>query len=327
MGDLRVQPINLLNLAVLRQASQTLAPLSYPEIAFSTPNGGWQAIVPYGRRRVRTYVATGNGGCGLAVLRQSRNDFRWELVSLGASGEPSGVIEHWLALLAESNVAAGLDGAKRLHADSPLDGPVHETLVRAGYSVYAHETILLAQGLHRGEGEEPRLRAQEPSDAWSIHHLYHLLTPKAVQYAEAFSSNHWRLSRLPRSNEHGYVLDGRQGLEGYCRVTTAGRQAALEILIAPDRFADLTDLVAESLRLAGAGLDGRVWARVPGYLGEYVAPLEEAGFQAVEQRALMVRYTGVPLAIPQQRRLTLVRSVTERLPARVPAPVGSNLRS
>jgi hypothetical protein len=220
-----------------------------------------------------------------------------------------------------------MDGAKRLHADAPLTGPVHEALMRAGFSVYAHETILLAQGLHPGDGEAPRLRAQEASDAWSVHHLYHSLTPKAVQYAEAFSSNHWRMSRRPRSNERGFVLDGRQGLEAYCRVTICGRQAAVEVLVAPDRLQDLASLVAAALRAAGVGLNGRVWARVPDYLGEYVNPLEEVGFQPVEQRALMVRYTGVPLVIPEQRRLTLVRSVTERLPARAPAPVGSNLRS
>lgn len=327
MDEPRVQPITLRNLAAARHACHTLVPLSYPDVAFSSPRMGWLAAVPYGRRWSRAFIATGEGVCALAALRPALGDYSWQLVSLGTASDPEATTSAWLALLGQAAMDAGMSGAKRLHADAPLDGPVAEVLVRAGFTIYARASLLLAQGLRRADGAELALRPQEPSDDWSIHHLYHSLTPKAVQYAEAFSSTHWHVPWRPRAAERGFVLDGREGLEGYCRVTTCGRQVALELLLAPERPALLPRLVIGALKASGVGLDGRVWVRVPDYLTEYLDPLEETGFQDVDTRALMVRYTGIPIVVPAPRRLTLVRSVAERLPSRVPAPVGSNLRS
>lgn len=331
MTGLAIHPIGLRDVIALRRVSQLLVPLSYPEVAFATPNGGWLAALPLPLAHRYAYLAEASAPCGLAVARAESGDFRWVLESLGAAdGLAEARCDLWAGLLSHTVASAGCAGAKRVHADAPLDGLVHEALVRAGFSAYARGTLMLAQGLHPAGAEEVPLRGQEPSDSWSIQHLYHQVTPKAVQYAEAFNSTHWQAGRRLRSSERGFLAERASGIVAYCRVFTSGRQMAIEVMALPDQLRLVPALVRQAVRAVGLGQSGHVWALVPDYHGEYVAELERIGFAPVDRRAQMVRYTGVPVAAAEHRLLSLVSNVAERLPSRVPAhppaPAGTNIQ-
>ena len=331
MTELAIHPVGLRDLTALPRAAQVLVPLSYPEVAFATPSGGWLAALPSPLHHLHAFLAESDSPHGLAVARSESGDFRWLLESLGAAASAeTPLADLWTGLLSHLVTTAGLSGAKRVHADSPQEGPVHDALARAGFSAYARETLLLAQGLHPAGVEEVCVRAQEPSDAWSIHHLYHLVTPKAVQYSQAFTSTHWHAGRRLRNSNRGYVVERDGTVVSYCRVFTNGRQVAIETMAMPEELDTLPALVLRTARAAGIGQGGQVWAAVPDYHSEYIAKLESIGFSPVDRRALMVRYTGVPVAAVERKILTLVSSVAERLPsrapARPPAPAGTQVR-
>lgn len=215
--------------------------------------------------------------------------------------------------------AAGVAGAKRLHAVSPLAGSAFEALRQAGFSVYAYQTSLLAQGLHPGQTGTVPLREQEPSDAWSIHHLYHLATPRPVQYAEAFTSNHWDAGRRAGSRIRGFLVEREHEVAAYCRITSRGHRHVMDVLTLPGEAAILDDLVPAALARVVTGERDTVWVSIPDYHSEYVAHLERLGFQPDGRQARMVRYTAVPVQTRIERSLSLVPEVGERLSVRLPS--------
>lgn len=320
-----VRPFGIRDLPVLRGARQIHVPLSYPEIALYSPLSDMLSVLPYGRRYSRVFLALeGDEIRGLVQLRPEPREYRWVVTGLAAteSGAESGDdrrVEIWNHLLRYSAFAAGLAGAKRVQAAAPVDGPASQALHRAGFTTYAQQTLMLAHGLRRPEPQDEVVREQEPSDAWSIHHLYHLATPRAVQYAEAFSSNHWDVRRRLNARVRGFLIERRQVVVAYAQITRKGRLCAMEVMVQPDDLELLAPLVWQSCQLAG--VDGRctVWVSVPDYHQEYLAPLEGLGFQEVGRQALMVRYTAVPACVPEAKRIPVVTEITERLPARAPS--------
>jgi hypothetical protein len=261
----------------------------------------------------------------MVELRPEPEDYRWVVTGLGArsSGEcnlPEDVVDNWSSLLAFAVGAAGVDGAKRVHASVPHDGIAYQSLLHAGFSVYAHQSVMLAQGLHLDTGSEEgvRVREREPSDTWSIHHLYHLTTPRQVQYAEALTSNHWDSHRTLNLRTRGFVIDDRDGLAGFCQVGGRGNQHMLDLLILPGKLHMLGALVSQAAKLAKINPSEPIWVAIPDYHREYVPLLESIGFREVGRQASMVRYTMVPACGQPSRWANVVTDVIERLPARVP---------
>jgi hypothetical protein len=328
-----VRPFGIRDLPVLRGARQIHVPLSYPEIALYSPLSDMLSALPYGRRFSRVFLALEDDEiCGLIQLRPEPREYRWVVTGLaatdsGAESDEEHRVEIWNHLLRYSAFAAGLAGAKRVHAAAPVDGPASQALHRAGFSTYAHQTLLLAHRLRPPDPQDGMVREQEPSDAWSIHHLYHLATPRAVQYAEAFSSNHWDVRRRLNARVRGFLIEHKQVVVAYAQITTKGRLCAMEVIVQPDELGLLPTLVWQSCQLAG--IDGRctIWVSVPDYHREYLTPLDGLGFQEVGRQALMVRYTAVPACVPEAKRISVVAEITERLPARAPSYFAPRHRS
>ncbi|HET9015053.1 MAG TPA: hypothetical protein VFN57_05620 [Thermomicrobiaceae bacterium] len=323
MATLSVRSINIRDIPNLHDLYRVHVAVGLSCASDQELSSGILGSLPFARRFRRVFVATLDDRlAALVELEPSRREYRWLVtrlaVNAGLASEESWV-ELWSELLVHAVRAAGAAGAKRLHAAPAVNGPAFEALRHAGFSVYAHQTTLLAQGLHFGNHEEIPVREQEPSDAWSIHQLYHLATPHPVQYAEALTSDHWDVRRDAGSLVRGFLAEDDHQVVAYCRVRSRRRIHVLDLLALPRSSMLVGALVPLALARIGAGPKDSVWVSVPDYQMELLAPLEAQGLDPVDRQARMVRYTAVPVRPRVSTRLQLVPEVGERLAPRMPS--------
>ncbi len=326
MSAKTVRQIGIIDIPRLRNLRRAHVSLVFPDAIHPSQFEDMLATMPLGRRYARVFV-TGpdESPSAMVELRPEPEDFRWVVTGLGArktdeQDSAHDVVDYWRALLTFAVRAAGADGAKRVHASVPLDGPAYESLLQAGFMAYAHQLVMLAEGLEIDCTVDAgmRIREREPSDTWSIHHLYHLTTPRPVQYAEALTSNHWDSRRGLNSRTRGFVIDDQDGLAGFCQIGGRGSQVTLELLILPGKLQMLAPLLGQAVKLAKLPPDAPIWIAVPEYHLEYVPVLESLGFSVVGRLASMVRYTMAPACDQPSRWANVVADVIERLPARAP---------
>ena len=326
MSAKSVRQIGIIDIPRLRNLRRAHVSLVFPDAIHPSQFEDMLATMPLGRRYARVFV-TGpdESPSAMIELRPEPEDFRWVVTGLGAretnDDDPThDVVDFWSALLAYAVRAAGADGAKRVHASVPPVGPAYDALTQAGFTAYAHQVVMVAEGLtvELTEDNGSRIREREPSDTWSIHHLYHLTTPRPVQYAEALTSNHWDSRRGLNSRTRGFVIDDKDGLAGFCQIGGRGSQVTLDLLILPGKLPLLSLLIGHAVRLAKLPPDAPVWVAVPEYHLEYIPVLESLGFAAVGRLASMVRYTMAPACDSPSRWANVVADVIERLPARTP---------
>jgi hypothetical protein len=326
VSTISVRQIGIIDIPRLRDLRRSHVSLVFPDAMHTSQFEDVLAAMPLGRRYSRVFVSeTDDSPCAMVELRPEPEDYRWVVTGLGArsAGDcnlTDDVVDVWSSLLSFAVGAAGIDGAKRVHASAPVDGIAYQSLLQTGFSVYSHQSVMLAQGLHldNEDAEDVRVREREPSDTWSIHHLYHLTTPRPVQYAEALTSNHWDSHRMLNLRTRGFVIDDRDGLAGYCQIGGRGNQHTLDLLILPGKLDMLGALISQSARLAKLNPAESVWVAIPDYHREYVPMMELLGFQEVGRQAAMVRYTMVPACVHPSRWANVVTDVIDRLPARTP---------
>jgi hypothetical protein len=170
-------------------------------------------------------------------------------------------------------------------------------------------------------------RRQEPSDVWSIHHLYHRLTPRPVQFAEALTSDEWELprkhiwERLPfRGGEpSAFVLESVRGLEGYCQVDAARGVARIDMLIEPTLSDQLVPFLAAAASEAGIGEERDARIDVPDFFSEQATLLEAAGLWLEDERVALVRHTTVAARVHPRLMPLPTLELGERAPRGVPS--------
>lgn len=270
--------------------------------------------------------------CGYALFRRHDDRFRWDVGMLGAGSprvdatdEVSG--ELWAALLEFAIRQAGEQGARRLFATAPDVSVLHDALRQTGFASYTRLFVLEGDSPQPDDAGEVAVRPQHPSDVWSIHQIYSHTTPRPVQYAEALTSDFWKIgtSRIPgQGDTHaGYVADSEEGLGFFCRIETQ-RKTPLVLSMALGEFERrIVPLTLDSL--VAAGLSGsRVKVIVPAYRQEYIREYLERGFWIESERLAMVRHTTVPrivqpeyqtpvpAAAPGRRRVTGIGGVLQQ---------------
>lgn len=324
MARVSVRPLSIRDITSLRNLHQIHVPLGYEQSFAGHMSTDVMAALPVGRRRQRAFVATlDDQVCALAELHPEPRDFRWLVTNLAANSEvvgesPDVCVDLWSELLVAGVRLAAVSGAKRLHASPPIDGPAIEALRRASFMVYANQSALLAHGLRRGSSSGVALREQDPSDAWSVHQLYHAATPHPIQHAEAYTTNHWDTGRRGGWRIRGFLVDQGTEIAAYCRVASRAHRHVLELLTLPGEADLLTDLVPAVLERIGVSEREAVWVGVADYHSDYIRPLEDLGFEIAGRHAQMVRYTAVAVKARLWRSLRLVPEVSERLSARLP---------
>lgn len=195
-----------------------------------------------------------------------------------------------LALLDRIAREAGARGIVRLHTLIPEQADTLEWWQRAGFTPFRRVLLLVTKAGAGRPLPAGTVRVQEAVDAWAVQRLYEQLTPRPVQYAEARTRGTWSVGRRVGWRVRGFLLvDGIDTL-AYCRFRSRGRAHVVEVL-AGDAAADIAvGLVAYALgRIARPG--DEVLLVLPEEAVALRAAFADAGFQVVERRVWLARYT------------------------------------
>ncbi len=343
MPTLAIRPLNPRDIPAMRHVNQRRDRLDMPDaVDPAQPDMAGQilAMVPTNIRQGRVFVALVDGElCAYLVFRPQAPRFRWDVLAV-AAGSPrldatdDVCTELWTALLEFAVKQAGESGAKRLFATAGDEGAAYESLRATGFERYAQFMILTGTRPSGPVGLPDGMREQEDSDVWSIHQLYHHVTPKAVQFAEALTSSVWE---LPQRNlidrftamppkRRAFVLDTGGGVKAYCAIEVRRGGAMARLMISPDCRAFAVPLVFAAAAEAGVDTHCRLRILVPGYVSELVSGFQDAGFELEHERTAMVRHTTVP-ALVHVRPMPLPSEVGERVPHGVPTYLRNSRRT
>jgi hypothetical protein len=334
VATLAVRPMSPRDLPALRHVREHCERLDVPF--------GFQGVLPELANQVvaslpvdvwrdRIYVASvNNEPCAMAMLRQQEHRYRWDVVLLAAESrramrDDQGLVDLWTALLEFGIKEAGSAGAKRLFATAPLDTPAYESLRRAGFEAYSRFTVVAGFLPAAPVAIPAGLRRQDHSDVWSIHQLYHHVTPDTVQFAEALTSSVWEIDDPPllerigvrRPQTVAYVLEAGHGIEAYCRIERVQTAPVMSLLRERECQTSAFQFVAAAASVAGLPANALLRVVIPAYSGELVAQFEDEGFYVECERVAMIRHTTsrVPARV---RAVPVLVESGERVPQGVP---------
>lgn len=333
MATLAVRPLSARDLPALRHVRQRVAILDWDtrrEVeGLSVAHQAFSAMLP-NRAGEQTYVALIDDElCATLSMRQQTIAYRWDVATL-AAGSPrldaddAVVLELWTTLLEYGIAASGSEGARRLFAAAVEDSVACKSLRSAGFEPYTRQTLLVSPGVGRSVGRPQHMRRQEASDVWSIHHLYHHVTPRPVQFAEASTSAQWEMPRRSaldwlspeRRQVRQMVLETTDGIVAYCRVTPQHHRARIDLLADPcvrDVLASFVMAAVEDAGMTGCALE----IVIPQYSSDLIWSLERIGFEAVDDRVALVRHTTAPAVV--HGRFAVAPVEGERVPKGVPS--------
>lgn len=323
MTGITVRPIRLHDLFRLRGVRAEAESLDQPLGRVSQRIADPKAALPVSCRAHKAFVALTDGSPAAVVdLRADPANHRWILTRVATSRHSTDVDDHrremiWRELLIHSIRAAGAARAKRIHAAFSESSPVIPALLDTGFSMYARETVLMARRLPSGVGDG-MTRQQESSDVWSIHQLYHSVTPRPVQYAEALTSNFWDGAVPGLVSARGYVIESGFEIAAHCRVTSVAGRHIMNAMVHPDARDLLKPLLSDVIDDIAPARADQIVICVPDYLQEYIAPLEELGFESIDRQCRTVKYTVVPRRIPAHSVEQRARELPERVAAGTP---------
>ncbi|HEX5165979.1 MAG TPA: hypothetical protein VFV93_11330 [Thermomicrobiales bacterium] len=343
MPTLAIRPLNPLDIPAMRHVCQRRDRLDMPDaVDPAEPDLANQilATLPANVRQGRVVVALVDGElCAYMVFRPQASRFRWDLLAV-AAGSPrldatdDVCFELWSALLEYAIRQAGEQGAKRLFATVREDCAAYDSLRATGFERYARFMILAGTRQSGPVALPEGMREQEDSDVWSIHQLYHHVTPRAVQFAEALTSSVWelpqrslfdRLTGMPQRTKR-FVLDTTNGVQAYCAIQVRRGGAMARLMISHEYGAQAASFVLAAAAEAGVAPASRLRILVPGYTGELVSGFVEAGFEMEDERTAMVRHTTAP-AVVHAKLAPIPADAGERVPRGIPTYVRNARRA
>lgn len=306
----QLAPRDLLPLRHVRQHCATVAAPGRDPGRCRTVDRAVAAVVPGGRKRMAMFVALiDDEVCAWVTIRPDAPRFAWDILTLAAGSahldaHDADVVELWSGLLEFVIVRAGEAGAKRLFAACAEGTLAHRSLARAGFEAFTRQVTLVGRPELWDGPPQGCIRPQEASDVWSIHHLYHRVTPRAVQFAEARTSASWDLGRggmrrrlgIGSARSSAFVYETRNGIEGFCRVQKVAGTWWVELLLDPSSDLDIAAFVRAAATHAGVA-GAPLHVIVPGYAVEVASCLERAGYMTRDERIAMVRHTTAPAAV------------------------------
>lgn len=249
----------------------------------------------------------------------------WSVLALG--GEPAPVepetcgdpAHPWLLLLTSAAVLATRRQVTRLLAKAPETTPELACFRQAGFQTYGRELIYTRAYLPGDRlveaGGEPR--PQRGGDAWAIHRLYFQTAPRAVQDAEAHTSNRWELrkGRPGGVREQGWLLEDGAETLAYARTLSRRRRHLAEWLFQPAERELLPRLLRQTLARLPAAPGDLVYWRLPEYQAEAEATLLAAGFTLATTQTLMVKFLAVKAAARERSFAPAARAKARRVPS------------
>lgn len=330
MATLAVRPLSPRDLLALRHVRQHVEWLALPDVTDATLDIARlaRAALPVPTRRTKVFVAAVDGElCAYVAVAPDEHRFVWNVECL-ASGSPrleateAVSLELWEALLELVIARAGEAHVRRVFAAACEDSVAWLSLRAAGFEAYTRLTIMLGRAPGRELSRPRGMRRQERSDEWALHQLYHRVTPRAVQFAEARTSATWELRRevlldkvVSRADEPAaFVLEAPQGVCAYCQVRRGAGLRHVELLIEP-RVPDAVGFVEAALAEAGASPDERTCVVIPAYAAERVSQFLDAGYVVGGERLALIRHTTSAARVRMRLAPLPALDVAERAPA------------
>jgi len=281
------------------------APLDpVPAAAHLALASAWQDV----NQTVFTFVRRERGALiGFAQVSARSTRDAWDLVRLAAKGgdanqgqEQAHLVDELLeALLGATASRGGL----RTFARASAAGDGQEALGRRGFRRYGDEYTLVADGLDVTPAPLPdhlSLRTRRPADAWGIFQLYCSAAPAEVRHAEGLSSKRWgrgslaasTVGRLARPRE--IVLDDEGMVAGWLRLArpTKRQPQYLEVMLHPRVGDVLPAFLAHAVVALEIRRDRRTVCRVRAYEDAVLRGLRRAGFETVDEHALLVKHAA-----------------------------------
>ncbi len=273
-----------------------------PPAAHLALASAWQDV----NQTVFTFVQRERGaiiGFAQAAARPACD--AWDLVRLAAptdddEREGMPVVDALLEALLQATAGRG---GLRTFARAAAGSLGQEALARRGFRRYTDEYTLAADWLDVTPAPLPDhlvLRARRPADAWGIFQLYCSAAPAEVRHAEGLSSKRWgrgslvtaTIDRLCRPRE--VVLDDEGMIVGWVRLTTPGRgqPQRLEVMLHPRAGEALPALLTHAVVALEIRRDRRTVCQVRAYEDTVLHGLRHAGFEEVDEHALLVKYAA-----------------------------------
>lgn len=315
MATLAVRPLRLRDLAYIPGVNQIVDRLDGPMYQFratSTMGARLQSAIPGRSQGDKAFVATIDGElCAYLIAHREQRDFQWQLAEI-AAGSPrlhathSVCVELWTALSSYVVTQAGASGAKRVFASAEDGSAAYESLRANGFEAFEDRFVLSRRGSWDPDMERlPHVRRQQNSDVWSVHQLYHQVTPRGVQFAEALTSSEWEQDRdswfnrivMGGRQESSFVLDSGNGVSGHCRIERRNGCAIARIMMSNEVAQQVDAFLYTCATLAGVGRNDRLQVDVPGYFLEHMGVLEQAGFEVSWERCGLVKHTTASVVV------------------------------
>lgn len=328
MATLAVRSLRIRDLASLGSVNEVIDRLDGPLCKFrgSDPRTSRvKAMLPLRGEGDRAFGATIDGElCAYLVAHREPRNFQWELGEI-AAGSPrldttyDVCVELWSALIDYTVKQAGASGAKRVFA-SALDGsPAFESLRANSFEAYEDQFVLTQERPWDDTMSLlPNVRPQADSDVWSVHQLYHQVTPRGVQFAEALTSSEWESrdgSWFNRAMVGGtqvmsFVLDSGEGVAGHCRIERKSGCAIATMMLSPEYANQVDSFLFTCVSQSSISRNTRFQVDVPGYFLEHLGVLEKAGFVVSWERSGLVKHTTASVVI--RPKLVPVHAAEER---------------
>jgi hypothetical protein len=226
----------------------------------------------------------------------------------------------WQRLVQELVYLAVEHDAQRLFTHFPEDNHAEiEVMRQSGFAIYGKDRLYRLKSLPFIEkGNQLSWKKRSNVDEWGLTKLYLALTPSVVQHAE--SMMHDRKVRYAGwwcdPHHKGYVLHGEvEGdVLGYLSLTRGLQAHWLKLVLHPERVHLGSILLKQGLSMM------RDWPKVPiycdvrDYEGVLTHALEQAGFEHIMTRTLLVRHTTSNIRVKATKSRTEFSGTPETAP-------------
>jgi hypothetical protein len=233
---------------------------------------------------------------GFLQLRGRRGRPEADVVFLApALDSDDDAVAIWYRLLAEGAQAIGERGGQRLFAQVTSGNGIEQVFGQAGFTAYAHEDIYRLKEFPAGLTKTDVLRRQCARDGWNLLRLYTELTPRPVQIAEGMLSPEGQGGKVgdwwDQSRGAGFILEIDGELAGAVRIRRGDAADWLRFGLHPQAQEHSDRLLHGALASLGAAPRRPIYCGVRDYEGGIAPALEQAGFQRVQTRSLLVKHT------------------------------------
>jgi hypothetical protein len=226
---------------------------------------------------------------GLVSARKRGNRQAWEIDCLiDAADGDAGVL---MSLLDQITSSAGKSGGHRVFVRLPAGSPVAEATQRCGFLPYVRERVYRREAdASWGEFLPEGLRRWSKADPYPVFQLYTSSAPASVRRIEGMTFGEWSAAQETLGRTTQYALERDGTLHGRLRVAGDGDIGRFDLI--GERGA-VDDLIKGAMaKIANRGV---IYTLVPEYQEGLVRRLEDLGFEAGDEYAVLSRRTVMPV--------------------------------